>query len=97
PPAFAPGSNPQVASMTTWAIESHSQFRPGGPPGLGSAQYATDFNESKLMGVAKSTARSVDQTQFSIFWNGNGVSLWNRAALLVAAPMDLSLLENARL
>ena len=97
PPAFAPGTAPQVASMTTWAVESHSQFRPGGPPVLDSAQYAADLNEVKLMGVSNSTTRTADQTQFSIFWNGNVVSLWNRAALQVAAPMDFSLLENARL
>jgi len=97
PPAFAPGSNPQVASMTTWAIESHSQFRPGGPPALDSAQYTADFTEIKAMGVANSTARSADQTQFSIFWNGNVIALWNRAAVQVAASMGLSLVENARL
>lgn len=97
PPAFAPGSNPQVATMTTWALESHSQFRPGGPAALNSAQYTADFNEIKLMGAADSTARTADQTQFSIFWNGNVVSLWNREALQVAAPLDFSLLEHARL
>ena len=97
PPAFAPGSAPQVATMTTWAIESHSQFRPAGPPALGSAQYTADFNEIKLVGVANSTARTADQTQFSIFWNCNVIALWNRAAVQVATSMDLSLLENARL
>jgi hypothetical protein len=97
PPAFAPGSAPQVASMTTWAVESHSQFRPGGPPALDSDQYAADFNEIKLMGSAHSSARTADQTQFSIFWNGNTIGFWNRTALQVAAPLDFSLVENARL
>jgi hypothetical protein len=97
PPAFGPGTNPQVASMITWAVESHSQFRPGGPPALDSAQYTADFNEVNVMGVANSTARTADQTQFSIFWNGNVISLWNRVAVQVAGPIDFSLLEKARL
>ncbi len=97
PPAFAPGSAPQVATMTTWAVESHSQFLPGGPPSLESAPYAADFNEIKLMGSADSTARTADQTQFSIFWNGNTIGFWNRAAIQVATALDFPLLENARL
>lgn len=97
PPAFAPGTAPQVASMMTWAVESHAQFRPGGPPPLDSAPYTADFNEIKVMSSVNSPARTPDQTQFSIFWSGNTVGFWNRTALQVMAPMDFSLLEEARL
>ena len=97
PPAFAPGTSPQVAVMDTWVVASHSQFRPGGPPALESTQYADDYNEIKLMGSLTSTTRTADQTQFSLFWAANTIAFWNRAALQVAAPMDLSLLQNARL
>ena len=83
--------------METWIIQSHSQFRPGGPPALDSAQYAADFNEVKVMGSASSTTRTADQTQFSILWAGNTVGIWNRTALQVAAPRELSLLQEARL
>jgi hypothetical protein len=51
----------------------------------------------KVMGSADSTARTADQTQFSIFWAGNPIGFWNRTALQVAEPRDLSLLENALL
>jgi hypothetical protein len=97
PPAFAPGTNPQVAVMDTWVVASHSQFRPGGPPALQSSEYAEDYNEIKVMGSSDSNARTADQTQFSLFWAGNTIGFWNRTALQVVAPMDLSLLENARL
>src|SRR4029077_13443172 len=50
PPAFASGAGPQFAGMTPWAITSPSVYRPGGPPALTSARYATDFNETKLFG-----------------------------------------------
>jgi hypothetical protein len=97
PPAFAPGINPQVATMETWIIQSHSQFRPGGPPVLDSAQYAADYNEIKVMGSATSATRTADQTQFSELWAGNIIGIWNRAAVQVALTRELSLLQNARM
>ena len=71
--------------MNTWAIQSHSQFRPSGPPALDSAQYTADFNEIKVMGSVNSPTRTADQTQFSLLWAGNTVGIWNRTALQVAA------------
>jgi hypothetical protein len=97
PPGFLPGAVPQLGHVTPWAIQSQSQFRPSGPPALTSAQYAADFNETKLMGSASSPARTDDQTQFSIFWNGNTPVFWNRTALQVAERNDYSLLEKAHL
>ena len=97
PPAFAPGVNPQVATMETWIIQSDSQFRPGGPPALDSAQYTSDYNEIKVMGSATSVTRTLDQTQFSILWAGNTIGIWNRTALQVAAPRGFSVLQNARM
>jgi hypothetical protein len=95
PPGFLSGAGPQFAYLTPWAISSQSQFRPGGPPALTSSQYATDFNEIKVMGSATSAARSADQTLFSVFWNGNTPGFWNRTAVQVAQARDLSLLEKA--
>src|SRR5581483_3331603 len=49
----APGQTglaPQLAHVTPWVMRSPSQFRPSGPNALDSAQYAADFNETKLMG-----------------------------------------------
>ena len=96
PPGFLAGNFPQFAYMTPWAIQSQSQFRPGGPPALNSAQYAADVNESQLMGRVDSAARTADQTLFSVFWNGNTAGFWNRTAVQVAERYDLSLLEKAR-
>src|SRR5262249_5243725 len=74
---------PQFATMTPWSIQLASQFRPGGPPSLTSAQYARDFNETKLMGSQTSTARSSDQTVYSLFWaTATSTSYdWNQVAL----------------
>jgi len=81
PPAFAPGAGPQFATMVPWVISAPSQYRPGGPPALTSARYATDFNETKLIGNISSTVRTSDQTIYSWFWAQSTASyLWNHAA-----------------
>ena len=97
PPAFLPGAGPQFASMTTWALNSPSQFRPSGPPALTSDQYAADFNEVKEIGSLNSLTRTADQTEIAVFWNGNTPASWNRIATSVAAERHTTLSENARL
>jgi hypothetical protein len=88
-----------MASMQTWVIESHDQFRPvNGPNPLGSIQYAKDFNEVKTMGSATSSARSADQTLAAVFW-GNSSSpsyFWNHVAISLLGRRDHSLVANAR-
>jgi PAP2 superfamily len=99
-PAFLPGALPQMASMETWVIQAHDQFRPlNGPPALNTAQYAQDFNEVKEMGSLSSTSRSADQTFAAEFW-GNSSSpgyFWNHVALSLLGANDRSLVKNARL
>jgi len=74
-------AGPQFATMTPWVISTHSQYRPGDPPALTSARYATDFNETKLIGNISSTVRTSDQTIYSWFWAQSTASyLWNHAA-----------------
>ena len=97
PPGFLPGAGPQFAHMTTWALNSPSQFRPSGPPALTSDQYAADFNEVKEIGSINSSTRTADQTQIAVFWNGNTPAYWNRVATTVAAERHTTLSENARL
>jgi hypothetical protein len=91
PPVLAKGVGyPQFVTMTPWSIPSPSHFRPGGPPSLTSAQYARDFNETKLMGRQTSTARSSDQTVYSWFW-ATATSTpyyWNHVALSLLQGRD---------
>jgi hypothetical protein len=97
-----------LSHQTPWVIASSSAFRPGPPPALGSAQYARDFNEVKVMGLGTSAVRSDDQTTLSLFWNSATVSyLWNTAAVSLIDRKDDDhpwqwkkrdrLVENARL
>jgi hypothetical protein len=82
PPGFAPGAAPQFATMAPWGILAPDQFRPLGPPALGSPQYLLELEETRQMGSFTSPLRTADQTAACLFANGtNGTYLWNRAAL----------------
>jgi len=98
PTAFAPGAVPQFATMTPWIILRPGQFRPAGPPALGSALYAQVFNETKTMGRSVGSPRTADQTLLVQFWQStNATYFWNAVALRLTAQRDVSLVENARL
>ena len=98
PPAFAPGVGVVFAYMIPWVLDSPSQFRPDGPPSLTSAQYASDFNESKTTGSLSSLSRTADQTSFVQFWNADTVTyFWGRVAASLIAKHRGTMLENARL
>jgi hypothetical protein len=98
PPAFAPGLAPQLAHVTPWVIQSPSQFRPPRPPALDSLQYATDFNETKLMGRSSDADRNIDQTELALFWQaGNPPDFWDPVAISLASDRHLNLLQTARL
>ena len=102
PPANLPALAPQWPSVTPFAMSAGSQFRPGLPPALDSAEYATAFNEVKDLGSADSSTRSEEQTNIAKFWNdGLGTAFafgyWNKIAQSAAAEQGLSLVEDARL
>jgi hypothetical protein len=98
PPGFLPGAAPQFATMTPWALQSPSQFRPPGPPALTSDQYTADFNETKSMGSLSSALRTADQTLLAKFWASSTVTyFWNTVALELSAERHYTLSENAHL
>jgi hypothetical protein len=92
PPGFIPGASPQFATMTPWVLDTPWQFRPDGPPLLGTARYAREFEETRIMGSVSSTARTSDQTVVSWFWAaGTATYMWNNVALsLIEHPVGES-------
>ena len=93
PPIFA-----QYARAKPWVLQSAEQFRPGPPPQLSSAVYARDYNETKNLGGARSTARTQQQTDAVKFWTQSNIApAWQEAARQIAAAKGLGLAENARL
>jgi PAP2 superfamily len=98
PPTYAPGLAPQLAHVTPWVLESPSQFQPAAPPALDSAQYARDFNETKLMGSSSSADRTTDQTEFARFWQASiPADYWDPVAIALATERHFNLWQTARL
>jgi hypothetical protein len=98
PPAFAAAGFTQTAHVTPFVLDSASQFRVAAPPGLGSTQYATDFNEVKSLGRRTSTTRTADQTAIGTFWGAAPIWIvWNQVADQAGIAFGNSLARNARL
>src|SRR5215470_14989537 len=57
-----------VAQHRPWFMKSAAQFRPAAPPALKSELWARDYNETKTLGSATSTARTSEQTDIARFW-----------------------------
>ncbi len=67
------------------------------PPSVGSAEFLAELEEVKILGGAKSTARTADQTEIAKFWVGGAGTvtppgLWVHIALqrLVQVPVNFS-------
>jgi uncharacterized protein (TIGR03118 family) len=102
PPAFAPAQTPQWPSVTPFALDSGSQFRPGPPPALTSAAYTAAFNEVKSLGRVDSTTRTPQQTEVARFWEAKAgtpqiAGYWNEIAQGAATSQGNTLDQNARL
>jgi hypothetical protein len=112
-PPFVPGTNPgdyrptppnlATPVFTTWGqvtpfvLESGDQFRPGAPPALTSAAYASALNEVQSLGSATSTTRTPEQTVIGKFWAPPIQNFWNQIAQSVASAHHTDLPTTARL
>jgi hypothetical protein len=97
PPPFSPMAAPWVAKVTPFTLKSGDQLRAAPPPPLNSNEYTNAYNEVKAMGARFNSARTVDETNFALFFASNYVVLWNRAVRELAASQNLSIGDNARL
>jgi hypothetical protein len=83
-------------------MTSDAQFRPDAPPAMDSAQYASEYNQTKQIGSLNSTTRTADQTETALFWADGGGTYtppghWNQIAEQVTVKQRTSLVDNARL
>src|SRR5499433_1152196 len=98
-----PSNFPKQPQFTHWsrvtpfALESASQFRPGGPPRLTRDRYSDAFDQVKLLGIAGSTTATPDQALTGRFWNGAIQNYWNEIAQTASLAHNLATAENARL
>lgn len=87
----------QWGGVTPWILERGSQFRPGPPPALTSADWTADYNEIKEIGAKRSTRRTSEQTDIARFWMITGPQSFDPIARQLALTPGRSLIQNARL
>jgi hypothetical protein len=73
------------------------QYRPGPPPDLRSARWASDYNEIKALGNKKSTLRTAEQTEIARFWEMTGPAIYFPVVRSVTAAPGREVTQNARL
>ncbi len=88
---------PWVANVRPFVVPNVEMLRTDPPNALTSAEYAEDFTEVKEIGSLTSTLRTADQTVAAIFWQDNGLAIWNRAVRGLSASQELDVVDNARL
>jgi Vanadium chloroperoxidase N-terminal domain len=88
---------PGWGNVTPFGMTSGSQFRPGAPYAITSAQYAADFNEVKSVGRYNSTTRTADQTEIAKFWVESSPQGWNRIAVNIIGQKNMGAWQVARL
>jgi hypothetical protein len=88
---------PWVGGVRPFLIQSSSQFRSVDPPALGSAQWATEFNEVKDLGRANSATRTAQQTYVARWWQSAPGLSWNEVARQLIGRNDLDAADAARL
>lgn len=80
-----------------WLLQRADQFRPGPPPALTSARWATDFNEMKAVGARDSKQRSTEQTEIGRFWDYSMPAIYHGVVRSVALQPGRDAVANARL
>lgn len=72
-------SAPFLARVRPFTMPSPAQFRPQGPPPLGSERYVADYLEVKELGGKHSTRRTPEQTATAVFWEPSAVTVFRFA------------------
>jgi hypothetical protein len=88
---------PNWGEITPWVMKRGSQFRPGPPSVLTSEEWAWDYNEIKVFGGKRGSARSAQQTDIGRFWLIVGPASWFPIVRQIADASGRSLIDNARL
>ena len=86
----------ECIAMTPFAMESPSQFRPGPPPDLKSAEWANDYNEIKELGEKNSRKRTPQQTEDARFWLTTGPLATHPLERRIVIGKGMSVLSSAR-
>jgi hypothetical protein len=96
-PPFAAAQTPWVGNVRPFILRSAAQFLPAPPPLLSSPEWVTAFNEVKTYGAAKSSVRTLEQTNVAQFETANVIRQYNGVVRDIANARQLDLAQTARL
>jgi len=96
PPGNLPFSTAFLGGVTPIALNSTTQFAPGQPPALNSAQYLADYAEVRDIGEFDSP-RDAWQTQTALFFSDAGIVPMQRALQEHATRRALDIDDSARM
>jgi len=97
PTAATPPIGTYLGQMQPFGLESADQFRPDGPPALGSRRWAREYNEVKEIGSRASATRKDWQTTAALFWAEPPVQQAHLALRGVIAQHKLDIVQAARM
>lgn len=97
PPHSMPPILAHWGQVTPFVISSTAGFEWRGPPAIGSADFAREFDEVRNLGARHSAVRTADQTAAAVFWTVQTAVPWHAAARAAAATHGTTLADNARL
>ena len=98
--AYVPTGLPILSTLSAakpFALKTCDQFRPAAPYALGSAQWASDYNEVKRLGAATGSQRTAEQTTIARFWEFGGPGTYMPVARAVVAAKHVGMVESARI
>lgn len=101
-PTTPGGYNPAQTSTTTLSAVMNGAQNATLTGYLTTTTYAADYNQVKDLGSQSSLTRTADQTEIAYFWAGQPGTvtqpgMWNQIATDVAAGLNYTLEEDARL
>src|SRR5882724_11003524 len=108
PDAYRPKTRPGVyvptpiTASSMWpnvkpfAMQNPSQFRPLPPIPLKGKEWATDYNEIKILGGKASSKRTARQTEDAQFWLITGPASYYPIVRQLVAAKEMNVLDSAR-
>jgi hypothetical protein len=86
----------KLGQVRPFTFSDPAEFRPEGPPRLGSHDYTRDFRETRDLGRVNSTFRSAEETDIAWFWSEHTYAHWNRNINNLAIGSGLRIRDTAR-
>jgi hypothetical protein len=96
PTSSAPPIGPYLGKVRPFALKSADQFRPAGPPALGTKKWARDYNEVQEIGSKESATRTPEQTVAARFWAEPPVQQTRLALRHFVTERGLDIVQAAR-